>query len=92
MDIELLKYFLPEGLMKYFSITKVEEVEEISRNRKVLQIELQENFEIQFNSGISQNELKDLFVEMVIQDFPIQGKAVNLAFKQRKRILATTQK
>jgi hypothetical protein len=86
MDIELLKYFLPEGLMQYFSITKVEEVQGETPDKKVLQIELQENIAHTVTHGITQIDSKDLFVEMVIQDFPIQGKAVNLAFKQRQRV------
>lgn len=39
---ELIGYFLPKGLPEYFTINKVEELEEISTKRMVVQIELEE--------------------------------------------------
>jgi len=39
---ELIGYFLPEGLLQYFTINKVEELGEVSTKRMVLQIELEE--------------------------------------------------
>lgn len=84
MKKELLGYFLPEGLLKYFTITSVDELGEISTKRMVLQIELEEINTIPTGYDPAIYESKGFYPIKVIQDFPIRGKAVYLAIKRRR--------
>lgn len=84
MDKDLLGYFLPSGLLDYFIITKVEELEEVSTKSKVLQIELEEKNQIPSGYDSSQYESKGFLPVRIIQDFPVRGKAVYLAIKRRR--------
>lgn len=84
MEKEIIGYFLPEGLLQYFTITKVEELGEVSTKRMVLQIELEEINRLPLGYDISSYESKGFYPETVIQDFPIRGKAVYLAIRRRR--------
>lgn len=84
MDLELLKYFLPEGLMDYFIITKVYEVEDLTLKTKVLQLDLEELNKIPSGYDINQYESKGFYPVKIIQDFPVRGKPVYLAIKRRR--------
>lgn len=84
MDKDLLGYFLPSGLLDYFIITKVEELEEVSTKSMILQIDLEEKNEIPNGYDSSQYESKGFFPVKIIQDFPVRGKAVYLAIKRRR--------
>ena len=84
MKKELLGYFLPEGLLKYFTITSVDELGEISTKRMVLQIELEEINTLPTGYDPAIYESKGFYPIKVIQDFPIRGKAVYLAIKRRR--------
>jgi len=81
---ELIGYFLPEGLLEYFTITSVEELGEISTKRMVLQIELEEINTLPTGYDSLLYESKGFYPIKVIQDFPIRGKAVYLAIKRRR--------
>ncbi len=84
MEKELLGYFLPEGLLKYFTVTSVDELGEILTKRMVLQIELEEINTLPAGYDPSMYESKGFYPIKVIQDFPIRGKAVYLAIKRRR--------
>ena len=84
MDQEIIRYFLPTGLLEYFKITKIEELEDTSLKGKKLQIELEEKNEIPAGNDSSQYESKGFFPVKTIQDFPIRGKSVYLAIKRRR--------
>ena len=84
MKKELLSYFLPEDLLKYFTITSVDELGEISTKRMVLQIELEEINTLPTGYDPAIYESKGFYPIKVIQDFPIRGKAVYLAIKRRR--------
>lgn len=84
MKKELIGYFLPEGLLQYFTINKVEELGEVSTKRMVLQIELEEINTLPKGYDPTLYESKGFFPVKVIQDFPIRGKAVYLAIKRRR--------
>ena len=84
MEKELLGYFLPEGLLEYFTITSVEELGDISTKRMVLQIELEEINILPTGYDPSMYESKGFYPIKIIQDFPIRGKAVYLAIKRRR--------
>lgn len=84
MEKEITGYFLPSGILEYFTITKVEEVTEESTKDMILQIELEEKNQIPSGYDISQYESKGFYPVKIIQDFPIRGKAVYLAIKRRR--------
>ena len=42
MEKEIVRFILPEDILKYFDITKAEELGEVLTKRMVLQIELEE--------------------------------------------------
>ena len=84
MKKELIGYFLPEGLLEYFTILSVDELGEISTKRMVLQIELEEINTLPTGYDPGLYESKGFFPIKVIQDFPIRGKAVYLAIKRRR--------
>ena len=84
MNEEIISYFLPTGLLEYFIITKIEELEDTSLKGKKLQIELEEKNEIPAGNDSSQYESKGFFPVKTIQDFPIRGKSVYLAIKRRR--------
>lgn len=89
MEKELISYFLPEGLLEHFRITKVEELGEVSTKRMVLQIELEEINKLPKGYTAELYESKGFYPVTVIQDFPIRGKALYLAIKRRRWRLKT---
>jgi hypothetical protein len=84
METKIIEYFLPTGLLEYFIITSVVEVDEELSNGKILQIELEEINQIPVGYDSSQYESKGFYPVKIIQDFPIRGKAVYLAIKRRR--------
>jgi len=84
LENEIIGYFLPEGLLEYFTITKVEELGEVSTKRMVIQIELEEINSLPMGYDVSDYESKGFYPETIIQDFPIRGKAVYLAIRRRR--------
>jgi hypothetical protein len=84
MDKEMLKYFLPTGLLEHFTITKVEEQVEKASSEMRIQIEIEENNEIPKGYDSKEYESKGFYPVKIIQDFPIRGKAVYLAIKRRR--------
>lgn len=83
-SFELLKLLLPEGLLDYFEITRVDS------NSEVLSIYLSEQ-NIQ-PEEYSSNKLisKGFYEEIRVQDFPIRGKACYLYIKRRRWSNETT--
>lgn len=84
MEKELISFFLPERILEYFTITKVEELGEVSTKRMVLQIELEEKNLIPEGYDSNQYESKGFYPTKIIQDFPIRGKALYIAIKRRR--------
>ena len=84
MEKELLKYFLPDELLEYFIISKVEELGEVLTKRMILQIELEEKNQILAGYDSAQYESKGFFPLKVIQDFPVRGKPLYLAIRRRR--------
>jgi hypothetical protein len=75
--------FLPVGLLEHFRITEVLELGELSTKKMIYEIHLEENNMILGNYDANQYESKG-FTEVVLQDFPIRGKAVYLRIKRRR--------
>ncbi len=84
MNKEILGYFLPSGLLEYFTITRVEEKEEASSKSMMIEIEIEEINRIPAGYDSSQYESKGFYPVKLIQDFPIRGKAVYLSIKRRR--------
>lgn len=84
MEEEIVRFILPEDILKYFDIIKAEELGEVSTKRMVLQIELEEKNRIPEGYDSEQYESKGFYPIKIIQDFPIRGKAVYLAIKRRR--------
>lgn len=76
---ELVSVLLPEGLLAYFDITRIEQLES-----GLINIYLEENNSIpqEFTSLIYHS--KGFYPEIRIQDFPIRGKKVYLCIKRRR--------
>ena len=74
---ELVKHFLPEGILDYFVVVKVE-------NKEQLTIHLDEK-NIPPKLDVDNKIISKGFYEPItIQDFPIRRKACYLIFRRRK--------
>jgi hypothetical protein len=63
MDKDLIGYFLPEELLEKFTITKVEELGEVSHKRMILQIDLEEKNQLPSGYDSSKYESKGFYQE-----------------------------
>ena len=77
-DYDLLKYLLPEGLLDYFEITKVDLTSE------VLSIYLSELNVPPKEYANDKLVSKGFYEEIKVQDFPIRGNASYLYIKRRR--------
>jgi hypothetical protein len=84
MEEGILKYILPEGMLEYFIITKVEEIIDKVSKAKVLCIELEEKNELPAGYNASDYESKGFYPGKQIHDFPIRDRAVSLVIKRRR--------
>jgi len=84
LEKEIISYFLPQGLLEYFIITNVYELEDIATKKFTLHIDLEEINQVPIRYDSSLYESKGLNPATVIQDFPIRGKAVYLSIKRRR--------
>ena len=83
MDIAYLSHIFPEGLLDHFKITAFLELGNIADKTMFYEIQLEENNLILGNFEQHLYESKG-FTEVVLQDFPIRGKAVFLRFRRRR--------
>ena len=75
---ELLRLLLPEGVLDYFTVTR------IHTDQKEIWIYLEEQNRIPEEYSQDQVISKGFMEESSIQDFPIRGKAVQLFVKRRR--------
>ena len=85
-DYILLKHLLPEGLLDYFEITKVDLTDNI------FSIYLSELNLIPLEYTSDKLISKGFYEEIKVQDFPIRGKAAFLYLKRRRWTNETTGK
>ena len=71
-------------VLKYFNISKIEELEDGAIKGKRIQIDLEEINQIAEGYDSSQYESKGFTPAVLIQDFPIRGKAVYLLIRRRR--------
>ena len=84
MEKEVLEYFLPAELLKYFTITNISKKVDTKTKEEDIEIELEEINKIPTGYDSTQYESKGYFEPKRIQDFPIRGKAVYLVIKRRR--------
>ena len=84
MDLSLLSYVLPEGLLEHFEITKIIELGSIQTRKDCFYIYLDEKNELPSFFDSSEYESKGFYERTYIQDFPLRGKAVYLAIRRRR--------
>jgi len=81
LDTDYLSYIFPNGLLDHFKITAFLELGNIADKTMLYEIQLEENNTILDHYDQNLYESKG-FTEVVLQDFPIRGKAVFLWFKR----------
>ena len=92
MELGFLAYIFPKGLLEHFRITAFLELGNIADKTMFYEIQLEENNTILGDFDQRLYESKG-FTEVVLQDFPIRGKAVFLRFKRRRwRLKSDTTK
>ena len=83
MELDYLSHIFPKGLIDHFKITAFLELGNVKDKTMFYEIQLEENNKILGNFDQSLYESKG-FTEVVLQDFPIRGKAVFMRFKRRR--------
>jgi hypothetical protein len=83
MELDYLSHIFPKGLLEYFKITDFLELGNVEDKTMFYEIRLEENNKILGDFDQNLFESKG-FTEVVLQDFPIRGKAVFLRFKRRR--------
>jgi len=79
-----ISHFLPEEILNYFTITKVEELGEVSSKQMIFHIHLEEKNVLPDGYSPIEYESKGFYSPIQVQDFPIRGKAVYLVMKRRR--------
>ena len=77
-DHELLKFLLPEYLIEYFNIVKFEEIDGL------LHLYFEEKNTIPKEFSTIQLQSKGFHEVIIVDDFPLRGKAVKLHIKRRR--------
>lgn len=83
-ELKFIGYFLPEGILDFFKVSKVVQSEE------GLHIYLEEKNIIPQEFTGNRLTSKGFMDEIRVQDFPIRGKAAYLIVKRRRWINETT--
>ena len=78
MDIELAKYFLPEGILDYFEITS----HKTANERIHFYLEEKNILPNEYKTEIVKS--KGFTPEITVEDFPLRGKPVLLHIKRRR--------
>ena len=78
MDIELAKYFLPEGILDYFEIIS----HKTANERIHFYLEEKNILPDEYKSEIAKS--KGFTPEITVEDFPLRGKPVLLHIKRRR--------
>jgi hypothetical protein len=84
MEIDLLKYVLPSILIDNFTLVKIEEGFDITKNRKSLTIYLDEANKLPAGYNSDEYESKGFIGYTTIQDFPLRDKLLYLKIRKRR--------
>lgn len=91
MNTDYLAHIFPSGLLEHFTITAFYELGNVADKTMLYEIQLEENNVILGDYNQDLYESKG-FTEVVLQDFPIRGKAVFLRFRRRRWRLKSNKK
>lgn len=83
METSYLAEFFPKGLLEHFTITGILTLGNVSDKTIFYEVQLEEKNVILGDFDASLYESKG-FTEVVLQDFPIRGKAVYLRIRRRR--------
>lgn len=86
MNIDLAKYFLPDGILDYFEIVD----DRLENDRVHFYLEEKNIVPQEYESEIAQS--KGFSPEITVEDFPLRGKSVLLHIKRRRWTLVDTGK
>jgi len=86
LDIELVRYLLPEGVLDYFEIVD----DKLSEGKVHFYLEEKNLLPEEHQSKIAQS--KGFLPEITVEDFPLRGKSVLLHIKRRRWTLMDTGK
>ena len=86
MNKDLAQYLLPDGLLDYFEIVKIE-----TQNDRV-HFYLEERNIIPEEYKTEKSQSKGFSPEITVEDFPLRGKPVLLHIKRRRWTLLTSGK
>ncbi len=86
LNIDLAKYFLPEGILGYFEIVG----DSIQNDQVHFYLEEKNILPQEHQSKIAQS--KGFSPEITVEDFPLRGKPVLLHIKRRRWTLVETGK
>lgn len=83
MDTQYLTHIFPKGLLEHFTIIEFKKLYNEQDKNHFYEIILEENNTIlgDYTPGLYESKG---FTEIVLQDFPIRGKAVFLRIKRRR--------
>jgi hypothetical protein len=84
MENELLKYFLPEELLRYFDVERILQTPIPDTDELQLHIHLREINELPQGYEACEWESKGFYEPKKITDFPIRGKMVYLVIRCRR--------
>jgi hypothetical protein len=83
LELDYLSHIFPKGLLDHFTIKAFLELGNAAKKTMFHEIQLEENNKILGDFDQNLYESKG-FTEVILQDFPIRGKAVFLRFKRRR--------
>jgi len=84
LNLDLAKYFLPEGILDYFEIVE----DKIHNDRVHFYLEEKNLLPDEYQSEIAQS--KGFSPAITVEDFPLRGKPVLLHIKRRRWTLVET--
>ncbi len=80
----IMPHILPTELIEHFSVTRVEELGDVSTKKMILEVYLEEENNLPQGYNRKDFESKGFLSESRVQDFPLRGKAVYLIIKRRR--------
>lgn len=91
METELLASILPDLILDHFAIVTFKRLGDISTNKMIFEIHLNEKNSIHEEENKADFESKRFLPSSRVQDFPIRGKAVYLLIRKHRWRNKTTR-
>ena len=84
MAFSIFSSFLPDGLLTHFDIVDFKELGDLQTKKDCFYIYLDEKNILPQDFNSNEFESKGFYERVLIQDFPIRGKAVYLGIRRRR--------